>query len=96
MRAVFLSITLSLAVAVFVVVASIIRDVMPRLAQEEQEYFRNWFNSWGTMRFDRALRNAWDLHVQFFPRSRKRTLLACVLTAALLSVVADPIWRALN
>ena len=65
MGTVFVSMTLSLAVVVFIVMASIIRDVMPRLDQEEQEYFRYWFRSWGTKRFDRALRNAWDLHVQF-------------------------------
>lgn len=96
MRTVFVSLTLALAVAVFIVMALIIRDVMPRLGEEERRYFRYWFKSWGTKRFDLALRNAWNLHVQFFPRSRKRTLLACIFTAAFLSVIAYPIWRALN
>lgn len=96
MRIVLLCITLALAVAVFMVMALIIRDVMPWLDEQEQHYFRHWFTSWGTRRFDRALRNAWNLHVQFFPQSRKRLLLACVFGAALLSVVAYPVWGALN
>jgi len=96
MRIVFVSITLALIFVVFIVMSSIIRDVMPRLDEEEQQYFRHLFKSWGTGRFDRALRNAWALHVRVFPKSRKRALLACAFGAALLSVVAYPIWSTLN
>jgi hypothetical protein len=82
----------ALAVAVFATMASIVRDVLPSLNEEEQVYFRSWPSSWGTTRFDRALRKVWDKHIRLFPKSRKRMLLGCLFLATLLSVVAYPLW----
>lgn len=88
--------TLVLAIAAFTIMALIIRDVRPYLSEEEQINFRSWFKSWGTGRFDRALRDAWNLHAQRFPNSQKRVLLACVFTTAVLSILSFPIWKAMR
>ena len=88
-------VTVVFAVAVFLTMAAIVRDVLPSLDEKEQVYFRKWLSSWGTVRFDRALRGAWDQHVRLFPHSRKRVLLGCLFLAALLSVITYPLWMSL-
>lgn len=96
MESVFISVTMAFGVCAILVMASIVRDVMPNLSEEEQSYFRHWFKKWGTKRFDLAVKKAWDLHLCLFPHSRKRVVLACVFVAALLSVFAYPFWRAIR
>jgi hypothetical protein len=72
--------------------AAIFRDVLPALSNDEQTYVRNWQNAWGTLRFDRTIRKAWDEHARLFPQSRKRLLLIILLLASALSVISYPLW----
>ena len=92
---IFNSVTLVLFVAVVVTMVRIVRDVFEGLSEQEQALFRGWPNSWG-MRFDRALRRAWNEHARLFPKSRKRVLFACLLLAAALSVMGYPLWLVLS
>ncbi len=85
-------ISLCLALAAFVTMAAIFRDIFPALNNDEQTYARNWQNSWGTLRFDRTIRKAWDEHSRLFPQSRKRILLIVLLLAGALSVIGYPLW----
>jgi hypothetical protein len=93
MSTVLLSVALISALAVFGIMTLIVREVLPHLGEDEQIGLRDWLRNYSTARFDRALRNVWNLHVQFFPKSRKRTLLGCLFTAACISVVAIPLFK---
>jgi hypothetical protein len=71
----------------------IVRQAFPNLNAEDQEALRRfWTMDMPGRRRDRALDNAWNVHVQNYPRSRKRILFAAFWIAALLSVMAHPLW----
>jgi hypothetical protein len=89
---VIILLSLCLAFAAFVTMAAIFRDVLPALSIDEQTYVRDWQNVWGTLRFDRTIRKAWDEHARLFPQSRKRILLILLLLASALSVITYPLW----
>jgi hypothetical protein len=94
-KPIFNSVTLVLFVAAFLTMNTIVREVFEGLSEQEQALFRGWPNSWG-MRFDRALRTAWNEHTRLFPKRRKRVLFACLLLAAALSVMGYPLWLVLG
>jgi hypothetical protein len=95
MESVFVLVSLGLFAATILTAITIVRDILPRLGKQEQEYFRGWLHNWGTVRFGRAFRKAWDEHVQVFPKSRKRLLFGAFLLGMFLSMMAPGLWVAL-
>lgn len=80
-------------VALILTMASIVKDVSPKLTEEERLYLRSLISSqpfslWRAWRFNGTISRAWDLHVQIFPKSRKRILIGCILVSIPVSIVA--------
>ena len=44
------------------------------------------------LRLNRAVRHAWNAHVEKLPTSRKRTAFAALLVLASLSIMGYPLW----
>jgi hypothetical protein len=91
------SFVLSLAaVAAFV---SIVREALPLLDDEDRVELRKLATSTAHMwrdsvRQNRAVRHAWNAHVDGFPASRKRIIFAALLLVAFLSIMGCPVWIA--
>jgi hypothetical protein len=98
MESMFILLALVLGVASALTMASIVSDVLPKLNQEERVSLRDWgtFSLRRVVKRNRAIRNAWNLHVLLFPKSRKRVLFACLLIGMLLSVICYPLWLAIG
>ncbi len=92
MENLFILLILALALFAILTMTIIVREVLPNLGGKEQVYFRDWLRTWGTIRFDRALRRAWDEHARMFPRSRKRMLFGVLFLAIVLLVMGYPLW----
>ncbi len=91
----FFCLTLPLFVVTLLTYVSIVRDVFPHLDWRDQECFRAFLRN-NSVRINGPIGRAWDVHVRLFPKSWKRVLFACLFTASLLSVGADPVLRALG
>jgi hypothetical protein len=83
-------------VATILAMVSIVREVLPRLCEEEQTVLRNWFTASLRWRAGRALNKAWDVHGSVFPKSRKRILFAFLLLGTFLAGMSYPLWLALG
>jgi hypothetical protein len=86
----------SLFVAAILAMVLIVREAFPRLTEQDQTRFKDWFRSGGELRFsiNGPLREVWNEHCRWFPQSRKRILFAFLLIAASLSVMSIPLWLA--
>lgn len=92
---IFVLITIALLIGALLLVYSIVRDVFPMLSADDQAMFVN--RRIGRNReTNRALGNVWKIHVEAFPKSRKRWGLGCLLVATFLSVMGYPLWLALS
>lgn len=84
----FAALGLALLAAAAVDFVAIVRDVSPYLAASDRASLpRTGGLSLRQLRSrDRVLGKAWNVHVELFPKSRKRMLFATLLIAAALSV----------
>jgi hypothetical protein len=98
MEAVCTVVSVSLLILAVLTMVFIVRDVSPLLNLQDRSSVRSyWMNEDGWNRWritDPALslRNAWNLHSDSFPKSRKRTVFASLLIAFALSVMTYPVW----
>jgi hypothetical protein len=98
MESVFNAVSLVLFAAAAVTFIAMVREVLPHLAAEDRTPLQGaGGSSIRRLRVrDRALARAWKVHVDLFPKSRKRQLFAVLLIAAALSVFGYPLWVALK
>ena len=97
MEILFATVEISLVLAAILAMTAIVREVLPSLTPEDQDCLRGLLKPWMGRSYrvlrqrDRAIRTAWNQHVQSFPRSRKRTVFALCFVAAVLSPFLLPL-----
>ncbi len=89
-------ITTGLLVAVIALMTKIVKEVLPVLSEEDQESLRGFSGNGRLHGVNRALRNAWDIHVAKYPQSHKRAAAIFLFVVSVLSVMLLPIWMALG
>jgi hypothetical protein len=92
----FMVIAICLFAATILQMVSIVRDALPKMSEQDQRLLRGWFGSIPSRKSEKALKNAWNLHISVFPKSHKRIIFASLLTAASLSLTDYPLWLALG
>jgi hypothetical protein len=103
----FMIFTLVLIFSMILSMVGIFHDVLPHLNENDRVFLHGWSSSpvrrlgireslSRQMRFDRLLGKVWEQHARLFPRSRKRTIFACLSMGSALSIFAYPLWLALG
>lgn len=94
---VFGAVSLVLFVAAIIAFLTILRDVRPYLSLDDRARLGgvapivSWEES---LRRNRAINTAWNLHSVQFPNSRKRYFFVALLLLACLSLLGYPLWLA--
>jgi len=96
MEILFKTVSLALFFGGIATFVAIVREVFEHLDDMDRASLRAWFRFSSETNLNRAIGNAWKVHVQSFPKSRKRILFASLLLAACFSVIGFPLWLALG
>lgn len=91
-----ISIAVILFVACAFTLASVVKEIHPRLDEEDRDTLRGWGLTGSTYRFGPTVRKAWDLHVRLFPKSRKRVIFACIVIGMVLSAIGYALLIGMN
>lgn len=94
MEMLFNAVSLALLAGAIATFVAIVRQVFEQLDEVDRATLSAWFKF--SIGMNRAISNAWEQHVQLFPKSRKRILFASLLIAASVSVMGYPFWLALG